>query len=101
LYSSEPGFKGESNPSTGIDFAEIENNSITVYPNPASQTIQIEIGNNEILSIEIHNLQGQKVFQQNTPLLHPINVSSWENGFYVVKTSSTNGLTFQTKFIKN
>jgi photosystem II stability/assembly factor-like uncharacterized protein len=100
LYSSEPGFKGESNPSTGIEFVEIENQSVSIYPNPASQTIQIEAGNYDISNIEIFNLRGQKVFQQNTPLLHPIDISKWGNGFYIVKLTSTNGQTAQSKFIK-
>lgn len=101
LYSSEPGFKGESNPTTGIEFAEIENNSITVYPNPASQTIQIKAGNNEISKIEIISLTGKVVFQQSTQTRDVIDVSNWGSGVYVVKTTLTDGQDYQSKFIKN
>jgi len=101
LYSSEPGFKGDSNPTTGINLAEIENRTISVFPKPASNSVQIETGNIDITTVEIYNLHGQKVFQQNTEHQHTINISSFRNGIYLLKLTAINGEIFQTKFIKN
>lgn len=101
LYSSEPGFTGETNPATGVDFTELENKSVTVYPNPASQTIQIQTGDLNISNIEIINLTGKKVFQKNIQQSESIDISTWSNGIYVLKTTTANGRISQTKFIKN
>ncbi len=101
LYSSEPGFKGESNQTTKIDVTEPENKSVAVYPNPASQTIQIQRGNINISNIEIFGLTGKKVFQQTVQQLSPIDISTLSDGIYVIKTTAANGQTYQTKFIKN
>lgn len=100
LYSSEPGFKGDSNPPTGINFAELENKSILVYPNPASQTIQIKAGDYEFSKIEIFSLTGRKVLEPTTQQNDAIDISSLKNSVYVVKTTSANGKTNQVKFIK-
>lgn len=101
LYSSEPGFKGESNPSTGIDLVDIENQSITVYPNPASQTIQIKTGNSEISTIAIISLTGKKVVEQILNADKQIDISHLNNGIYFIQATLANGQSTTSKFIKN
>jgi hypothetical protein len=90
-----------STPTSATKILAAKEKNLFVYPNPATQNINIQVKNMEIANIEIFNLRGQKVFQQNTPLSHPIDISSWGNEFYIVKLTSTNGQTAQTKFIKN
>jgi hypothetical protein len=101
LYSTEPGFKGEANPSTGIDFVEFEKNPVSVYPNPASQTIQILAGNQELTKIEIFSLTGKIVLQQTLPQNNLIDISQLTNGVYLIHTTTTNGQKTTAKFIKN
>jgi photosystem II stability/assembly factor-like uncharacterized protein len=90
-----------STPTSATKILAAQEKNLFVYPNPATQNINIQVKNMEIANIEIFNLRGQKVFKQNTPLSHPIDISSWGNEFYIVKLTSTNGQTAQTKFIKN
>ncbi len=89
------------NNTTTSKSVELEDNTISVYPNPASHSIQIQSGNIQISNIEIFSLTGKKVFQQTAQHFDPIDISSWSNGIYMVKTTTSNGQIYQTKFIKN
>lgn len=101
LFSSEPGFSGESDPSTKIDFAEREKNTISIYPNPASQTIQIKAGNTKLSKIAIISLTGKKVLEQNPESDKQINISQLNNGVYFIQATLANGQSTTSKFIKN
>ncbi|MFA9392788.1 MAG: hypothetical protein ACERKD_23470 [Prolixibacteraceae bacterium] len=52
LYRSELRFTGESNPAEGIGFDELENKSISVFPNPAKLSIQI-VGRNILKAFKL------------------------------------------------
>lgn len=98
LYSSEPGF---SNSTTAAQINLMENESISVYPNPASYSIQLNTNNAEMEGFEIFNMRGQKIFRQVGSEQNPIDVSGWNDGIYLVKTTSKKGITSHTKFIKH
>jgi len=71
--------------STG--FNKIENdNSFSVYPNPAKEFINIsDIGNSEIY---IYNSQGTLIKYFNLIEQSPINISDLKNGIYILKASN-------------
>ncbi len=73
----------------GTDDNDIEN-SLRVYPNPATNTLIIEKQNhNKTYNIEIYNSTGTKVFTTNTATkITSIDVSEWISGVYVVKVAS-------------
>ncbi len=73
----------------GTDDNDIEN-SLRVYPNPATNTLIIEKQNhNKPYNIEIYNSTGTKVFTTNTATkITSIDVSEWISGVYVVKVAS-------------
>ncbi len=75
----------------GTDDNDIEN-SLRVYPNPATNTLIIEKQNhNKPYNIEIYNSTGTKVFTTNTATkITSIDVSEWISGVYVVKIVSGN-----------
>ena len=86
--------------STGI-FNYKNDNSISIFPNPAAKNITIEIPNitaNYIVSIE--NTQGQEVLNKhiNFATSHSIDVSSLSNGVYMMIIKS-NGVTKYQKLI--
>jgi len=68
----------------------IENNFVSIFPNPASQLIQINLGKNvsENATISIYNLAGKQLI---TKTLMPkqsdvqLNVNDLSNGIYLVK----------------
>lgn len=70
--------------------------AIQLYPNPANDVLNIEM-TNEVKSIEIYNIQGQKVKSANK---NQINVSDLANGMYMIKIEdSENGIATK-KFLK-
>ena len=89
------------NNTTTSKSVEMEDNAISVYPNPASHSIQIQSGNIQISNVEIFSLTGKKVFQQTAQHFDQVDISSWSNGIYLVKITSAQGQIYQTKFIKN
>ncbi len=70
--------------SVGID--EITN--LTLYPNPFNDRLSIKSDSN-LASIEIYNLLGQKVFEQKSQLNEEINLSTLNNGTYIIKLFDT------------
>lgn len=62
------------------------NLEVKLYPNPVRDILNIEI-ENDIQSIEIYNIQGQKVLSSNQK---QINVSDLATGMYMVKIQDIN-----------
>lgn len=75
--------------------------NLKVYPNPASDVINIE-GNLNIQNIEIFNLLGQRMFQNTFDSKNvQLDISSFSTGNYFIKILNSNS-EFQTfRFIKN
>jgi len=78
----------------------VEDNSITLYPNPTNSEVNIS-SENIINSIEIFNSLGQRVYQSvvnsNTKT---IDISSFTNGVYILGVNTENGV-IREKIIKN
>jgi len=74
---------------------------LSVYPNPANETVNIEQDSNTFSSclIEIKNTSGQVLVarKMNTHRL-TINIADWPKGVYLI--TSSNAKTNSTKFIK-
>ncbi len=78
---------------------EINANSVVLYPNPASTTVNIEgIGNYTNLNVMIVNIQGQVVREVANAL--EINVSDIEAGIYFIKIDC-DGQQYLKKFVIN
>ncbi len=69
---------------------------VSVYPNPAKETLNINAKN--ITAVEVYNLVGQKV--QSAKAASQINVSNLAKGVYLVKVTAE-GKTQTVKFIKD
>jgi hypothetical protein len=77
-------------------------NYFTVYPNPASTTLNLSVKNGiEVSSINIYNTLGQLVLAiPNAQTVSAIDVSRLTAGNYFIKMNTDKG-TSNTKFIKN
>ncbi len=97
------GFGDQSNgPNSGIvaiyDINDIilstedfDNNSLAIYPNPTSTTLNIQLENEvEFKSIELYNNLGQKVA---TSILPTLDVSSFSKGIYLARITTSKGNT--------
>jgi hypothetical protein len=72
------------------------NLKVAMYPNPVNDILNIAL-ENEIKSVEIYNIQGQRVLQTNNK---QIETSSLNSGIYMVRIEDTNGGIATQKLIK-
>ncbi|HEY4788068.1 MAG TPA: T9SS type A sorting domain-containing protein, partial [Bacteroidales bacterium] len=78
---------------------KIDNESFTVYPNPISSELMIEMKeNNEKLAFEIVNPIGQLVFKGNIIKKTIIPTSNFIPGVYIIKLKKS-GKTFESRKI--
>ncbi|MCW1148171.1 fibronectin type III domain-containing protein [Flavobacterium lacisediminis] len=80
LNVSQVGELYNNNVLASSDFSQ-NNLEVKLYPNPVRDILNIEI-ENDIQSIEIYNIQGQKVLSSNQK---QINVSDLATGMYMVR----------------
>lgn len=79
--------------------AQFDKNSIKVYPNPASNVLNIT-AQDIVSNIQVYNVMGQQVISLTPNNVNSaVNVSALTAGVYMVNTT-VNGKTTTTKFIK-
>ncbi|NCC18065.1 MAG: T9SS type A sorting domain-containing protein [Bacteroidia bacterium] len=89
-----------SNPFAGLNDIIEEDNSITLYPNPARKEVNIS-SENIINSIEVFNSLGQKVFQTNVKQKgKTLDINSFSKGVYIIGVNTDRGY-IRKKLIKN
>lgn len=85
-----------------VSIEEVNTDPITIFPNPTSNTITIDIGENNVNNgtIEVFNLLGKiMLFKNVNTRLNTIDLSNYSNGIYIVKFTNESGNTIQ-KIIK-
>ncbi|SMC88693.1 T9SS type A sorting domain-containing protein [Moheibacter sediminis] len=83
---------------TDMGVVELNSKALSVYPNPATDVINVSLKNGEAQSIEITNLAGQNVYSAKAA--NSVNVSFLPAGVYVVKVKDINGTTHMSKIVK-
>ena len=73
------------------------NNTISLYPNPAQEVLNIS-SSNSITKIEVYDLLGRKVASNNNA--SDVNVAALGKGAYIVKLVQENGSVIAKQFIK-
>lgn len=58
---------------------------LTLYPNPTSDLVQIQVSDDEQRDIEIYNTVGQKIDRLNYTTFLSVSTSSWPAGIYYVR----------------
>lgn len=102
-YSSSielPVFMGEPHLETDVEaVGDLKGNSISVYPNPADRVVSVLSVPNET-QLSIYSLSGELMMQKKTSDRTEIEVSSWEQGVYVLSfTSRLNDTPFTSKLV--
>jgi hypothetical protein len=90
-------FKGTVASSLGINDVEFANNTISLFPNPAQEVLNVS-SSNSIAKIEVYDLLGKKVASNNNA--KNVNVAALGKGVYVVKVAQENGSVVAKRFIK-
>ncbi|MFV0502305.1 MAG: T9SS type A sorting domain-containing protein [Bacteroidales bacterium] len=87
-------------PLVGIENISLNDNSITLYPNPTNSEVNIS-SENIINSIEIFNSLGQRIYQEKINSNEKvIDISSFTNGVYILGVNTEKGV-IRKKIIKN
>jgi hypothetical protein len=73
------------------------NNTISLYPNPAQEVLNVS-SSNKISKIEVYDLLGRKVASNNNA--SDVNVAALGKGAYIVKVAQENGSVIAKQFIK-
>lgn len=73
--------------------------SISIYPNPSSDYVNIEIKNQSIEKISIFDMTGKLVLEKNNVSNRQISISNLKKGVYIIKIETPIGI-FQNKLIK-
>jgi len=86
--------------SVGENEISSSNPQVNVYPNPATNYVSINSEIN-IINVEIYNIVGQKVFNQNDPGNNfTINTNEFESGIFFVRITTPQGYQTQKLTIK-
>jgi hypothetical protein len=71
---------------TSTKINEFSNSVVSVYPNPASESINFSWkGNYEALSLQIYQITGTRVIEQTVYSGRPVSISHLQNGVYIYK----------------
>lgn len=65
-------------------------NSLTIYPNPASDKLIIKSQNFEINTVELYSVLGKRVLKQNNLVDDILNISTLPTGVYLLKVTANN-----------
>ncbi|MFY8191105.1 MAG: T9SS type A sorting domain-containing protein, partial [Bacteroidia bacterium] len=68
-----------------------------LYPNPASQFVQISFGSNQTYAYQIWNMLGEQIKTGSINNGENININGLPKALYVIKLQNANGQTWQTK----
>lgn len=85
---------------------ELSKNSISFYPNPASDFINVEFKATEHyrdLSIRVLNVLGEQVYEStiaNGQTQLTLDVNPWQNGLYILQIKQNNKIISSSRFVK-
>lgn len=76
---------------------ELDEGKVRIYPNPSSE--KISISSDKLISkVTLTNVSGQHIQVSNESIL---NISSFENGLYMVEVAFEDGTSVMKSFVKN
>ncbi len=82
------GMKVGSTAPVGIDNNVFENKSITVYPNPFNETLNISLPSGDVIQeVNVFNQMGQLMFSSKNSNA-PLQTAAWASGVYLVQVRS-------------
>ena len=80
-------------PIGNVGIEEIEGNTISLYPNPATDFLIINTSSEQNIDISIYNISGQRVyFSENSRINGEelISLSDFKPGVYIIKLQTQN-----------
>ena len=96
-------FVAKTSTTTKEDLLTLSNTNLTIYPNPATDFLNISLSNSNFKNstIIIYNVSGMEVSKSTmNGSTAQLNIESLSNGVYFVKVSNENGFSKTVKFVK-
>ncbi len=96
-------FVAKTSTKTSEELLKLSSTNLSVYPNPATDVLNINISNANFKNSEVvvYNISGIEVFKTNMASSNAqLNIESLSNGVYFVKVSNQNGFNKTVKFVK-
>ncbi len=90
-------FYSEATPTNTTDIAQT---LVSIYPNPATDNVTLGWDNHGLLSLEVYNITGAKVFEKQVSSGMTVPVSTLENGVYLFKLIDKSETIYSGKLIK-
>ena len=81
----------------GIKEAQLKPESYIIYPNPTNDRFTVEGAN--VAKVEVYNLVGQKVCEQQGSKVVNIDATDWHKGIYLVNIIEENGAVVTKKLV--
>ena len=78
------------NPSSSVEITSVNDNSVTVYPNPATSFVTFSIDLEKVGHITINNIIGKEVRKVNATTDGKYDVSDLRNGLYIIRLFDRN-----------
>jgi hypothetical protein len=79
--------------------ADVKEKTFTVYPNPATDLLNISTPSNEIISIVIFNILGERVYSAESLINNQVSTTSLSKGIYSIQLT-THERSYVSKFSK-
>lgn len=76
----------------GVNQISLSDNTILVYPNPATDKINVSIKNKTETDLLVYDINGKLIYQNKISAATSINTEKWSRGIYFVKVSNPDGI---------
>ena len=77
---------------TALVPVDMDENGITVYPNPVTNVLQVQLPSNGLKSMRLYNAYGQKVYETTSNATeYEIDFSGYATGVYLLYCENTDG----------
>jgi hypothetical protein len=95
-FDSDPWYLRRKDVSTNILSVKQETNQLSIYPNPSSATISIDVSA-ETVQVQVFSITGQMAYSGND---RTIDNHDFPNGVYTLTVLTKSGFTIKKQFIK-
>jgi hypothetical protein len=82
-----PTFAANNNP-TGLNEIPASATALSVYPNPARSTVQIQLSDDARRDLEIFDMTGRAVLSRSYAPYYSLHIGNWEAGVYLIRCGS-------------
>lgn len=86
--------------SSTVNVEEMTDEMISVYPNPAKETLYMNIDQANWLETKVFGMDGKEVLMGYNPNKHILDVSTLTPGIYVLSIRMSNGKLYRSRFLK-